>query len=166
MMEGTREEELQDHDIFPQAYLKRHGLNKKADLNTIANRTLISDETNGKIKDKAPATYLHDPEIFPSGTSESLLGPHFIDPAILALMEQATETLTNDEAAELYDRFFRAREQAIITKIRAVCGIEVVDSEAIAAVEEEPPDEVAPDVLEKEFSLEDELAELALDVQV
>ena len=26
------------------------------DVNTIANRTLISDETNGKIKDKAPAT--------------------------------------------------------------------------------------------------------------
>jgi hypothetical protein len=36
----------------------------------------------------------------------------------------------------------------------------------LAAVEEEPPDEVAPDVLEKESSLEDELAELALDVQV
>jgi hypothetical protein len=162
--EAIQLQELQDHHIFPQAYLKRHGLNKRADLNTIANRTLISDETNGKIKDKAPAIYLHDPEVFPSGPSESLLRPHFIDDSILTLMEQATETLTGDEAADLYDRFVRAREQAIIAEIRDVCGIEVVDV-GIPAVVEEPVDEVAPDVLDKESSLEDELAELALEVE-
>ena len=52
--EDIRLQELQDHHIFPQAYLKRHEITKRVDVNTIANRTLISDETNGKIKDKAP----------------------------------------------------------------------------------------------------------------
>jgi hypothetical protein len=52
--EDIRLQELQDHHIFPQAYLKRHEITKRVDVNTIANRTLISDQTNGKIKAKAP----------------------------------------------------------------------------------------------------------------
>jgi hypothetical protein len=159
--EAIQLQELQDHHVFPQAYLKRHGLSKNADLNTIANRTLISNETNGKISDKAPASYTHDSGIFPSGTGDHLLGPHFIDPAILTLMDEATETLTNEEAAELYDRFVRAREQAIIVEIRRVCGIEVVAQPS--STEAEPVDELAPDLLNEEASPEDELEEFALD---
>ncbi len=156
--EAIQLQELQDHHIFPQAYLKRHGITKKADLNTIANRTLISDETNGKIKDKAPASYLHDTEIFPSGTSEGLLAPHFVEPAILELAEEASESLADEEAAELFDRFVRAREQAIIAEIRRVCGIELVA--ATAPAEDEPVDELAPDLIDEEAGLEDELADL------
>ena len=161
--EAIELQDLQDHHIFPQAYLKRHGLTKRADLNTIANRTLISDETNGKIKDKAPASYLHDTEIFPSGTSDELLGPHYLEPAILALADEATEELPNEKLAELYDRFVRAREQAIVAEIRRVCGIEVDQGRfgAPEAVEEMMrDDDVAPDVLDEESSLEDELVEL------
>lgn len=158
--EAIQLQELQDHHIFPQAYLKRHGLSKRADLNTIANRTLISDETNGKIKDKAPAIYVNDQRIFPSGTDDGLLGPHFIDPPILALMNQAAETLTDEQAAELYDRFVHVRERAIITEIRRVCGIEVAQP---TSEQEEPLDELAPDLLTQEAGLEDELADLALE---
>ncbi len=32
--EDIRLQELQDHHIFPQAYLKRHGIKKRVDLNT------------------------------------------------------------------------------------------------------------------------------------
>jgi len=39
-------------------------------VNGIANRTLISDETNRKISDKAPAQYLVAPEVF-SGAPEA-----------------------------------------------------------------------------------------------
>ena len=46
--EDIQLQELQDHHIFPQAYLKRHEITKRVDVNTIANRTLISDETNGR----------------------------------------------------------------------------------------------------------------------
>jgi hypothetical protein len=159
--EAIQLQELQDHHIFPQAYLKRHGLTKKADLNTIANRTLISNETNAKICDKPPASYVVDPEIFPSGTGDGLLGPHFIDPAILELMKDAAEALPDEEAAELYHRFVRAREQGIIAEIRRVCGIDVAVPASPPG--EEPVDELAPDVLDLETSLEDELVELAMD---
>ena len=32
-------QELQDHHICPQAFLKRHGIAKRVDVNSIANRT-------------------------------------------------------------------------------------------------------------------------------
>jgi hypothetical protein len=73
----------------PQAYLKRHGLSRRGELNTIANRTLISDETNNKIKDKAPASYVSDKTIFPNGLSIEILAPHFIDSDALASVNES-----------------------------------------------------------------------------
>jgi hypothetical protein len=105
--EDIRLQELQDHHIFPQAYLKRHGITKRVDVNTIANRTLISNETNGKIKDKAPATYLTDDDIFPSGARADLLEPHFIGDSTRPALQLAREDLSNDEVAARYHRFSR-----------------------------------------------------------
>ncbi len=155
--EAIQLQELQDHHIFPKAYLKRHGLTKRAEVNTIANRTLISDETNGKIKDKAPATYIHDAGIFPSG-AETVVRPHFIDSAILGLLGKATEELSEAAAAELFENFAHEREREIISEIRRVCGVEA--SSQPSRADEALPDEVAPDVRDAETSLKDELAEL------
>jgi hypothetical protein len=141
--EDIRLQELQDHHIFPQAYLKRHGITKRVDVNTIANRTLISDETNGRIKDKAPADYVQDPAIFPSGARTDLLGPHFIDDTTLALIHAAPEGLSDDDAASVYSRFVQAREAAMIDEIRRACGIAVIPGEAAEDVE---PDDVAADI--------------------
>ena len=136
-------QELQDHHIFPQAFLRRHGVTKRVDVNTIANRTLISNETNGKIKDKAPADYLRDVGIFPAGVREDLLLSHFIDETTLPLLLTAREELSDGELADLYARWLRAREAAIIEEIRRVCGVETNEpSEA----DDLPPDEVAEDV--------------------
>ncbi len=140
--EDIRLQELQDHHIFPQAYLRRHGITKRVDVNTIANRTLISDETNGKIKDKAPADYLADPDIFPAGLQPRLLEPHFLDAGAARLLTDATETLSNDEAAELYERFLQARQTALVEEIRRACGI----TASTEAVEETEPDDLAADV--------------------
>jgi hypothetical protein len=164
--EDIRLQELQDHHIFPQAYLKRHKITKRVDVNTVANRTLISDQTNGKIKAKAPATYLADAEVFPSEASDELLGPHFIDSETRALLEQAGETTTDQEVANLYRRFLQAREAAMIEEIRKACGI--------APVKEEGPvetDEPAADIQAGEAPLEDlddetDLARDAFDVDV
>ncbi len=49
--------------------------------------------------------------------------------------------LADEDVAELYDRFIRAREQAIIAEIRKVCGIELFA--AAAPTEEGPVDELA-----------------------
>jgi hypothetical protein len=145
--EDIRLQLLQDHHVFPQAYLKRHGVEKRVAVNTIANRTLISDETNGKIKDKAPAAYLIDPEIFPSAATPELLEPHFIDQLGSQLMRDATEQLESEQAADLYERFVQAREAEIVREIRRACGIAPESSDPAGEAVED--DDVAPDVLDE-----------------
>jgi hypothetical protein len=147
-------------------------------VNTIANRTLISDETNLKIRDKAPAAYLDDSEIFPSGATTALLGPHFIDDGVRSCMDEASEPLviasgaalspgevadlSNKTAADIYDRFVRAREQVIVSEIRRVCGITPVAAAALPPPFEES-DELASDLRTPDEHAADELLELAFD---
>jgi len=142
--EDIRLQELQDHHVFPQAYLRRHDIIKRVDVNSIANRTLISNETNARIKDKAPADYIAEPAIFPSGAEPGLMEPHFIDKASLELIRDATEAVTYQEAVDIYQRFLQAREAAMIAEIRRACGINA----AVGGTREETvPDEVAEDVI-------------------
>lgn len=115
-------QELQDHHVFPQAYLKRHEITRRIDVNTIANRTLLSDETNGKIKDHAPADYLSDPDVITAARA-AVLSSHFIGARAISLMLEASENLPNDQAAAVYAQFLDARETAIIDEIRTACGI-------------------------------------------
>jgi hypothetical protein len=144
--ENIQLQELQDHHIFPQAYLKRHGVTKGAEINTIANRTLISDETNGLILDKAPADYLIDSKIFASGPKPELLRPHFIEEDGRAEMNSAQKVMDNSALASTYGRFLVAREAAMIGEIRRVCGIYATPDDMQANAE---PDEVAADIAER-----------------
>lgn len=123
--EGIQLHELQDHHIFPQAYLRRHGLTTRVDVNSLVNRTLVSDETNGKIKDKAPAEYIVSAEVFPSGASDELLSPHFMDTTAIDVMRRAAEGLSESEAARRYEDFRVAREAAIVAEVRKMCGVQV-----------------------------------------
>jgi hypothetical protein len=159
--EAIQLQELQDHHIFPRAYLTRHRLTKRAEVNTIANRTLISNGTNAKIRDKAPATYVDDEEVFPGGATDALLEPHFLGRSVLVLMEAGTEELSDEAAAALYEQFIRAREQAIIGEIRRACGIEAAAVGSVA-LEQPEAEDVAPDVLDEEV-VEEDLLEPALD---
>jgi hypothetical protein len=159
--EDIQLQELQDHHIFPQAYLKRHSISKRVDVNTIANRTLISNETNGKIKDKAPADYLNNAQIFSLDKREALLLPHFIDDATLPFLLGAVEDLPDTDAADLYQQFINAREDAMIREIRRVCGIASVRT---LTSEDSTPDELAEDVRSNVSSLEDEIADYELDL--
>ncbi len=143
--EDIRLQELQDHHIFPKEFLKRHDIAKRVDVNTIANRTLISDETNGKIKDKAPGNYVSASDIFPSGANGELLEPHFIGEDTAAIMETALEGLADEQIEDQYQRFVQGRQAAIIEEIRRVCGITPTP---LGAEEETEEDEVAADVKE------------------
>ncbi len=159
--EDIRLQELQDHHIFPKAFLKRHEIIKRVDVNTIANRTLISDETNGKIKDKAPADYIRDKEIFPSGEQPELLEPHFIDGSTAPILEAAVEELPDEQVAELYQRFVQGRQAGIIEEIRRVCGITPAPSGAVGEHEE---DEAAADIEDgTEPSVDEVIEELELE---
>jgi hypothetical protein len=56
--EAIELQKLEDHHIFPRNYLTRRGFDAnrdKAAINSIVNRTLISDATNKLISDTAPA---------------------------------------------------------------------------------------------------------------
>ena len=119
-MENIRLQSLEDHHIFPRRYLKDHGIHKRLLRNSIVNRTLISDETNGKIRDHAPADYIREKTIFPSGPSESLMEPHFLSENAIALMRKASEKLAESELAVVYEQFSKAREAAIVTEIRRI----------------------------------------------
>jgi hypothetical protein len=121
--ESIQLQELQDHHIFPQDYLKRHGIKKRPEVNSIANRTLISDETNNKIKAKAPAEYIRSVDIFPSGATDELMRPHFLPNGAVTVMKSAVESLTNEAAAQVYEDFLRVREAEIVGEIRKVCAV-------------------------------------------
>lgn len=150
--ESIQLQELQDHHIFPQAFLKRHDVTKRAELNTIINRTLISNETNLKIRDKAPADYLADLQIFPNGPLLELLEPHFIAGSALGAMSEATENLAAESAGAVYEDFLAAREAAIVSAIRDACGIAAKVSNESFNKNDEVDDEIAADIIDDDES--------------
>lgn len=153
--ENIQLQELQDHHIVPKAYLKRHDLTRSVMVNSIANRTLISDETNNKIKDKAPGEYLDSAEIIQKENREDLLLPHFIERENLDVLLTIAESLDFSEATAKYGDFVRLREEAIIGEIRRVCGIgEVISCEGADVRDED--DELASDFLFGEADSDDD----------
>lgn len=101
---------LDDHHIFPKAYLdkQRQGDGSKIptqQVNSIVNRTLISSDTNRRISRQSPAEYLE--KLVPAERLNEIMHSHFItDEAIHAMHE-------ND-----FDAFLLAREKALIDEIR------------------------------------------------
>lgn len=100
---------LEDHHIFPKAYLaNRKGTDGKAipgdQVNSIINRTLIADKTNGMISKSSPAKYLE--KLVPADRKVKIMASHFIDADALEAME------AND-----FDRFMAAREKALLAEI-------------------------------------------------
>jgi hypothetical protein len=137
--EDIQLQDLQDHHIFPKAYLRRKGITNRNDVNSVANRTLISDETNNKIKDKAPASYLNDPDIISDAHRMDLLRPHFMGEEVEAELDGASEDCEDGQLRETYEDFVRFRQIAIIEEIRLACGVEVASDEDSPADEVEGP---------------------------
>jgi hypothetical protein len=121
--ESIKLQKLQDHHIFPKAYLKANEVKERGRINTILNRTLISGRTNGKIKKAAPAAYLASKDIIAPGEGHAVLEPHFIDDTAVAAMKRAKEKSSPADVATAYEAFLQAREQAIVDEIRKVCGV-------------------------------------------
>ena len=104
--DGIAFHQLEDHHIFPRAFLReRYGLKKGEKVNTILNRTLITARTNRRISRKAPSEYLA--EIFPERERSAILESHFIGPEAQKAME-----------ADDYDAFLEARERSILAELR------------------------------------------------
>jgi hypothetical protein len=146
--ENIQLQQLQDHHIMPQAYLKRHGITRRITINSIANRTLISDETNNKIKDKAPAVYLNNDEIIALANRAELLAPHFIDGNTMDVLLEAEEALDGPGAEGVHENFLQHREALIVDAIREACGVELSAFPiGVDSVDSEDQDELAGDLL-------------------
>ena len=104
---------LEDHHIFPRSRLARKKTNdagehheyKSEEINTILNRTLISEGTHKLIRDHWPSEYI--PEIVPSAHKIEIMASHFIDEHALAALE-----------SDRYDAFRRHRERCILATLR------------------------------------------------
>lgn len=101
--------DLEDHHIFPQAYLTnvRDAAGNKIPpgrINSIVNRTLISAQTNGRIHRKSPSKYLA--EIVPAAREREIMASHFIDHDGLAAMQ-----------SDDFDAFLDARELSLLTEV-------------------------------------------------
>lgn len=104
--DGISFHDLEDHHIFPQAYLRdEFGLKGDA-VNTILNKTLITAGANRKISRKSPSQYLQD--VIPDEHRDQILRSHLIGPEAQAAMEQ------ND-----YEGFLKAREQDILQFLKS-----------------------------------------------
>ena len=122
--EDIQLQQLEDHHIFPKAYLKDHDLKKRAEINTIVNRTLIGRKTNGIIKKRCPSEYLSMREVIAPKRGLDVLKPHFIEDDALRAMQDTTPE-SDGSVPGTYERFLQARERSIVTEIRRVCSIEV-----------------------------------------
>lgn len=102
---------LDDHHIFPRAYLNKlkDSTGKQRytsdEVNTVVNRTLISSSTNRRISRRAPSNYLK--QLVPEESKLKLMDSHFIDRDALAAME-----------ADNYDSFLLHREKILLSEIR------------------------------------------------
>jgi hypothetical protein len=104
---------LEDHHIFPRSRLVKKKTNdagehheyKSEEINTILNRTLISEGTHKLIRDHWPSEYI--PEIVPSAHKIEIMASHFIDEHALAALE-----------SDRYDAFRQHRERCILTTLR------------------------------------------------
>ncbi len=103
--DGISFHDLEDHHIFPQAYLRDECGLKGDAVNTILNKTLITEAANRRISRKSPRQYLK--EIIPAEHREQILRSHLIGPEAQAAMEQ------ND-----YESFLKAREKDILQFLR------------------------------------------------
>ena len=102
---------LDDHHIFPHAYLRNvkdeqsKPKYSKDKINCILNRTLISSETNKYISSSNPSEYIQT--IIPSAEKESILRSHFIN-------QDAIEKMKSDN----FEGFIEDREKEILSKLK------------------------------------------------
>jgi hypothetical protein len=103
--------ELDDHHIFPQAYLKRIKAQDETvrydnnAINTIINKTLISSETNRRISKLPPSKYIA--KLIPSELKGNIMRGHFV-------YDSSLEKLENDD----YDGFLTEREKILVEKVK------------------------------------------------
>lgn len=105
------EEGIDDHHVFPAAYLERRGVAPARLRDCVLNRTLIDRTTNQMISDRAPSDYLAEIKSTPGFPFVSVLTSHGLPAA-------ADSPLLRDG----YDAFLAWRQEHLWQEIRRVTG--------------------------------------------
>ncbi|MDA8117684.1 MAG: DUF262 domain-containing protein [Actinomycetota bacterium] len=105
------EEAIDDHHIFPAAYLERIGVTPARRRDCVLNRTLIDRTTNEMISDRAPSAYLAELRKTPGFPFDAILGSQGLPTA------PDSPLLCDD-----YEAFLNWRQERLWEEIRRVTG--------------------------------------------
>lgn len=108
------EEGIDDHHIFPAAYLERRGFAPARVRDCVLNRTLIDRTTNQMISDRAPSGYLAEIRSTSGFPFDAILASH-------GLPSDADSPLLHDD----YEAFLVWRQERLWQVIRQVTGATV-----------------------------------------
>ena len=108
------EQGIDDHHVFPAAYLERSGVSQAHVRNCVLNRTLIDRTTNQMISDRAPSRYLADIRNTPGFPFEAVLGSHGLPAG------SGSPLLTDD-----FEAFLTVRQEYLWHEIQRVTGVTV-----------------------------------------
>lgn len=103
----AEKEGIDDHHIFPQAYLKKNGGAAAKHKDSILNRTLIGRTTNLRIGRRAPSNYLADMRSEMGPTLDQLLESHMLPTGKISPL-----------AKDQFPSFLAWRQEAIGQRIR------------------------------------------------
>ncbi len=114
------EQGIDDHHLFPAAYLERKGVTASRQRDCVLNRTLIDRTTNQMISDRAPSDYLAEIRDTAGFPFDTVLTSHILPSA-------SDSPLLQDD----YDAFLTWRQERLWQEIQRVTGIaEATDLEA------------------------------------
>ena len=108
------EEGIDDHHVFPAAFLERRGVAPARMRDCVVNRTLIDRTTNQMISDRAPSEYLAEIKSTPGFPFVPVLTSHGLPAA-------ADSPLLRDD----YEAFLAWRQEHLWQEIRRVTGATV-----------------------------------------
>ena len=147
-------ENVDDHHIFPQAYLKRLKTSEST-INCVLNKTLIDRKTNIRISDNEPAIYAGEIiDELGQKKATSIFESHLID--LNALIENNIESLFERRA----DKVMRLLEEVIGRKISGSPLIDSVQDDFGEDQDEDVNDEIG----EKERTDVSELNVIPIDI--
>jgi hypothetical protein len=108
------EQGIDDHHVFPAAYLEREGVTPVRLRDGVLNRSLIDRTTNQMIGDRAPSDYLAEIRKTPGFPFAAVLKSH-------GLPSSADSTLLRDD----YEAFLSWRQDHLWQEIQRVTGVKV-----------------------------------------
>ena len=110
---GVMEENhVDDHHLFPNAYLSQTTSLPSQEIDAIVNRTLIDRETNQRIGKNPPSKYLNDIEVHLQGQLDEVLASHYLPTGRdSSLWNDDYEAFRRDRADTFYNLILEATSE-------------------------------------------------------